>query len=337
MTQPIASVIIPNWNGQQWLDKCLRSLLGQTLQPVEIIVVDNASTDGSADHVERAYPAVRLLRLPENRGFSVACNTGIRASSGAFVSLFNNDAWAEPSWLETMVKAMGDDAMIGAAACRTLDYHDPARLYSLGDGCLPNGDGFNIARGMRDRPDLPMPRWIFGPPGCTAFYRRAALDAVGLLDEDFFAFHEDVDLNWRLQLAGYRCLYVPEAVAYHVGYASARKASDRFAFMSGRNRWFVLLKNWPWSLWLRFAPQLVYRQAQWLWWALKGNHESWVRCRGTLSVLRFLPRELRKRRAVQRLRRVGAGELVAMLKAHETLRRQLKAVEDQGAKVERHG
>jgi len=337
MDRPIVSVVIPNLNGMQWLDKCLRSLLGQTLQPVEIIVVDNASTDGSPDHVERAYPAVRVLRLSDNLGFAAACNAGIRASCGAFVSLFNNDAWAAPSWLESLVKAMGDDPVIGAAACRTLDYHDPSRLYSLGDGCLPNGDAFNIARGMRDRRDLPMLPWVFGPPGCTALYRRAALDAVGLLDEDFFAFHEDVDLNWRLQLAGYKCLYVPEAVAYHAGYGTAQKASDRFAFMSGRNHWFVLLKNWPWRLWLRFAPQLARRQAQWFWWALKGDHECRVRCRGALSVLRFLPRELRKRRAIQRLRRVGPGELIAMLQAHDTLRRQLQALAQQETKTEKHG
>jgi len=331
--RPLASIIVPNWNGRPWLDKCLQSLLAQTARPVEVLLVDNASTDGSPEHVERTYPAVRVLRMPENLGFSVACNAGIRASAGEFVSLFNNDAWAEPSWVETLVKAMGDDPTIGGAACRTLDYHDPARIYSLGDGVLPNGDAFNIARGLRDRPELPMPRWVFGAPGCTSFYRRAALEAVGLLDEDFFAFHEDVDLNWRLQLAGYKCLYVPEAVAYHVGYATARQANDRFAFISGRNRWFVLLKNWPWGLWLRFAPQLAYGQARLLWWALKGNRECWMRCRGALSALAYLPRELRKRRGVQQQRRLRTAEMAALLLAHQRLWRQLQTLADQEKKA----
>ncbi|MBI5395339.1 MAG: glycosyltransferase family 2 protein [Verrucomicrobia bacterium] len=335
--KPIASVIIPNLNGRVWLDRCIQSLLAQTLQPVEIILVDQNSNDGSADYVAETFPQVRLIRQPQDRGFTGACNDGIEAAAGGFIALFNTDARAEPDWLEVLAKAMGKDETTGSAACKTLDYDDSARIYSLGDGFLPNGDAFNIARGMRDRPDLPMPRFVFGGSGCTVVYRRSALDHVGLLDEDFYTFHEDVDLNLRLQLAGYKCLYVPEAVAYHAGYATGRKTNDRLAFISGRNRWFVLLKNWPWRLWLRFAPQLARRQAQVAWWALKGSRTSRARCRGALSALRSLPRELRKRRAVQRLRRVGAGELVAMLQAHGTLRRQLQAIADQETKAEHHG
>ncbi len=324
--KPIASVIIPNWNGREWLDRCLRSLLAQTLQPVEILVVDNGSTDGSAEWVVEAFPAVRVLRQPENLGFARATNIGIQASGGEFIVFFNNDARAEPDWLERCVKAMGNDAAIASAACRTLDDHDPARIYSLGDGFLPNGDGMNIARGMRYRSDLPMPRWVFGPSGCTAVYRRAALEKVGLLDEDYVSFHEDVDLNWRLLLAGYKCLYVPEAVAYHVGYATGRKVNDRIAFLSGRNRLLVLFKNLPGSLWLRFAIPLALRQAQMLWWAVKGNAEMRVRCRGALASLRYLPREWRKRRAANRLRRLGAAEVAAFIQTHAVLQRQLNAL-----------
>lgn len=324
--KPIVSVVIPNLNGKHWLDRCIPSLLAQTLRPIEIIVVDNGSADGSADWLADTFAEVRVLRQTENLGFARATNLGIAASHGEFVVMFNNDARAEPDWLEKLVKAMGHDETIGSAACKTLDYDDSALIYSLGDGFLPNGDAFNIARGQRDRPDLPMPRFVFGGSGCTVIYRRSALDRVGLLDEDFFAFHEDVDLNLRLQLAGYRCLYVPEAVAYHVGFATGRKFKERNAFISGRNRWFVLLKNWPWSLWLRFAPQLIWRQAQWAWWGLKGDQESRARCRGSLDALRYLRRELRKRREVQRLRRVSARELAEFFKMHEALRRRLAAM-----------
>ncbi|MCX7826404.1 MAG: glycosyltransferase family 2 protein [Verrucomicrobiae bacterium] len=323
---PIVSVIIPNLNARHWLERCIGSLQAQTLQPIEIILVDQNSNDGSADYVAATFPQVRLIRQTEDRGFTGACNEGMKAARGGFIVLFNTDARAEPDWLETLVRAMGSDETIGSAACKTLDYNDESLIYSLGDGMLPNGDAFNIARGMRDRPDLPMLRWVFGGSGCTVIYRRSALDRVGLLDEDFYTFHEDVDLNLRLQLAGYKCLYVPEAVAYHVGFATGRKFKERNAFISGRNRWFVLLKNWPWSLWLRFAPRLFYRQAQIAWWALKGDAESRVRCRGALSALRFVRRELRKRRVVQRLRRVGAGELAMMLKEHETLLRRLRQI-----------
>ena len=321
--KPIASIIIPNWNGREWLDRCLRSLLAQTLQPVEIVVVDNGSTDGSVDWLRRAFPGVRVLAQPENLGFARATNLGIRASGGEFVVFFNNDAWAEPDWLERCVTAMRGDRDIASVACRTLVYYHPDRIFSLGDGFLPNGDGVNIARGMRYRPDLPMPRWVFGPSGCTAVYRRAALEEVGLPDEDYVSYHEDVDLNWRLLRAGYKCLYVPEAVAYHVGYATGRKMNDAVAFMSGRNRLLVLFKNLPWTLWLRFAVPLALRQAQMLWWAIKGNAEMWVRCRGALASLRHLPREWRKRLAAGPLRRIGVAEVTALIRMHERLQRQL--------------
>ena len=329
--KPIASVIIANWNGREWLDRCLRSLLAQTLQPIEIIMVDCSSTDGSAEWVAEAFPTVRVLRQPENPGFARTTNIGIQASGGEFIVFFNTDARAEPDWLDRCVKAMGDDAVIASVACRTLDYHDPARIYSLGDGFLPNGDAFNIARGMRYRPELPMPRWVFGPSGCTAVYRRAALEKVGLLDEEFVTYYEDVDLNWRLLLAGYKCHYASEAVAYHVGNATGQKLRESSAFLSGRNRSLVLFKNLPWSLWLRFAVPLALRQARMLWWAIKGNAEMRVRCRGALAALRYLPREWRKRRAACRLRRLGAAEVAAMLCAHERLRRQLAAIAERDA------
>lgn len=326
---PIVSVVIPNMNAKQWLDRCLQSLLAQTLQPTEIILVDQNSNDGSANYVATAYPQVRLLRQTEDRGFTGACNEGMKAARGEFLVLFNTDARAEADWLEVLVKAMGDDASIGSAACKTLDYHNSALIYSLGDGVLSNGDTYNIARNMKDRPELPMPCWVFGPSGCTAIYRRAALDKVGLLDEDYYTYHEDVDIAWRLQLAGFKCLYVPKAVAYHVGDATGRKFRERTAFISGRNRWFVLFKNLPLGLWLRYAPQMAVRQAKTAWWAIKGDEESRVRCRGALSALAFLGREWRKRREVQRSRKLSTAEVAAMVRTHEELRRQLEAMAKQ--------
>jgi GT2 family glycosyltransferase len=327
---PIVSIVVTNWNGRAWLERCLRSLSEQTLKPIEIILVDNASTDDSVEFVEKTFPAVRIVRLPENRGHAGPVNDGFRAASrqSRFLAKFDNDARAEPDWLEKLVQALGDDETIGSAACKTLDYHDSARIYSLGDGFMPSGDAFNIARGMRDRPDLPAPRWVFGPSGCTAIYRRSALDCVGLLDDDFWAYHEDIDLDFRLQLAGYKCLYVPQAVAYHVGSATGRKFGERAAFVSGRNRWFVLYKNLPLSLWLRFAWPLARRQAQLAWWALKGDAESQVRCRGAANSVLFLGRELRKRREIQRSRRIGARDVAAMCWEYERLRDQLKAIAD---------
>jgi GT2 family glycosyltransferase len=325
--EPIVSIVVTNYNGRALLERCLRSLLAQTLQPIEIILVDNASTDGSVEFVEKEFPQVRVLRLPENRGHAGPVNEGFRIARGSrFWVKFDNDARAEPDWLEKLANAVGDDPGIGSAASRTLDYHDETRIYSLGDGFLPSGDAFNIARGMRYRDDLPMPRWVFGASGCAAFYRRSALERVGLLDEDFWAYHEDIDLDFRLQLAGCKCLYVPEAVAYHVGGATGRKFNERVTFISGRNRWFVLFKNLPLGLWLRFAWPIARRAAQLAWWAVKGNVESRARCRGALASLSCLGREWRKRRVIQRQRRASAGEIAALLQAHARLQEQLRTL-----------
>lgn len=332
--KPIVSVVIPNLNARNWLERCIRSLQAQTLQPTEIILVDQNSNDGSADYVATAFPGVRLIRQPDDRGFTGACNEGMRSAQGDFIALFNTDARAEPDWLEVLVKAMGDDETIGSAACLTLDYHNSKLIYSLGDGFLPDGAAFNIGHGMAWRPDLPMPRHVFGGSGCTVIYRRSALNRVGLLDEDFYTFHEDVDLAWRLQLAGFKCLYVPQAVAYHVGNATGRKFKERSAFISGRNRWFVLFKNLPLGLWIRFAPQMALRQARVVWWAIKGDEESRVRCRGALNSLAFLCREWSKRRQVQRSRRLSTTEVAAMLRAHEQLRQQLETIAKQETSAE---
>ena len=326
---PIVSIVVTNWNGRGWLDRCLGSLRAQTLQPIEIILVDNASTDGSVEFVEKEFPEVKIVRLPENRGHAGPVNDGFRAAhpNSMFLAKFDNDARAEPDWLEKLVKAMEHDETIGSAACLTLDYHNSELIYSMGDGFLSSGDCFNIGRGMRYRPDLPSARWVFGPSGCTAIYRRSALDRVGMLDEDFWAYHEDVDLDFRLQLAGYKSLYVPEAVAYHVGSVTGKKFGEHTLLVGGRNRWFVLYKNLPAALWLRFAYRLARRQAQLAWWGVKGNRECWVRCRGIIESFKFLPRELRKRRVIQRHRKLATHELANRFREWEQLQRELLEIE----------
>jgi GT2 family glycosyltransferase len=338
MEGPIVSIVVTNWNGRAWLERCMRSLSEQTLKPIEIILVDNGSTDGSVEFVEQAFPHVRIVRLPENRGHAGPVNDGFRAANpqSPFLAKFDNDARAELDWLEKLVKAMGDDESIGSAACLTLDYDDSTLIYSMGDGFVPCGDCFNIGRGMRYRPDLPSARWVFGPSGCTAIYRRSALDRVGLLDEDFWAYHEDVDLDFRLQLAGSKSLYVPEAIAYHAGSVTGKTFGERMLLTSGRNRWFVLYKNLPAALWLRFGCRLARRQAQVAWWAIKGDAESRVRCRGALSSLRYLGRELRKRRAIMRQRRASAAELAQMFHGWERLQRQLRDIAEQETGTEKH-
>jgi GT2 family glycosyltransferase len=241
----LVTTVVVNWSGRAYLDKCLASLLAQTVQSQEIILVDNGSTDGSADYVEANYPAVRVIRLPRNVGFAAANNVAIRQSAGAYVALLNNDASAEPGWLAVMVKAAESDPHIGMVACKILFADAPDVINSTGLALDWAGFCWDWRGGQPDDPTETQIEERFGPTGGAALYRRAMLDDVGLFDEDFFAYAEDADLAWRAQRGGWRCVYVPAARVYHAVSATAGAGSPFKNFMLGRSKVWLFAKNIP--------------------------------------------------------------------------------------------
>lgn len=312
-TQPLVSIIIPNWNGARHLPTCLEALRRQTYHSVEIIVADNASTDGSQDLIRQAYPEVHLIVLPENRGFTGACNAGLRAARGDILILLNNDTEADPNWLAALVDAFECHPEVGLIASKMLLFDQRDVFHTAGDFYRVDGLPGNRGVWQADIGQYEREEYVFSACGGAAAYRRALLDEIGLLDEDFFYSCEDVDLAWRAQLAGWRCLYVPQAVVYHR--LAATGGGVTASFYDGRNFIYVIVKNYPSSLLRRYWPQIVKAQLRLALESLRAwrGAAARARLRGQIAGLLALPRLLRKRCEVQRLRRVSDEYLLSVL------------------------
>lgn len=301
---PLVSVVIPNWNGAAHLPTCLDSLRRQTYPRVEVIVADNASQDGSQALIRERYPEVRLVALPENRGFTGACNAGMQAAQGEIIILLNNDTEAAPDWIEQVVAAFERHPQAGMVASKMLLFDRRDTLHTAGDFYRVDGRAGNRGVWQKDGPPYDREEYVFSACGGSAAYRRAMLDEIGLLDNDFFFSMEDVDLAWRAQLAGWRCVYAPRAVVYHR--LAATGGGVTASFYDGRNTLWVIAKNYPAPLLYKYWPHIMRAQAQLAWEALKAwrGAAARARLRGMLAGLLTLPKALRKRQAVQRMRRV---------------------------------
>lgn len=312
-SSPVVSVVIPNWNGAHHLAICLDALRAQTYPQIEIIVADNASTDESRTLLAERYPEVRVIALPENRGFTGACNAGMRAANGSIVVLLNNDTEAEPSWLSEVVAALDRHPDAGMVASKMLLFDDRTRFHTAGD--LYRVDGRLVNRGVweQDTGQYDCEEYVFSACGGSAAYRRAMLDDIGLLDEDFFFSAEDMDLAWRAQLAGYRCIYAPRAVVYHR--LAATGGGVTASYHDGRNMIWILVKNYPAALWRKHWRKIVRAQVALAWEALRAwrGAAARARLRGMAAGVLGLPKMLRKRRAIQRGRRVPIAYLESIL------------------------
>lgn len=311
--RPLVSVVIPNWNGEEYLPCCLNSLHRQTYPRSEVIVADNGSTDGSLALLARDYPEVRVVALGENRGYAGGVNAGFRVASGAVLVAFNNDAEADPQWIEELVAALDRHPEAGMATSRVRLFDRRDHLHTAGDFYGLDGIPGNRGVWQRDGPAYDEETWVFGAAGVAAAYRRSTLDEIGLLDESFGSYLEDVDLSWRAQLAGYRCIYAPHAIVYHM--VSATGGGPVASFFVGRNTVFVILKNYPSSLLRRYWPAVLRAQLCISIEALRAwrGEAARARLRGQLAVLRHLPRVFRQRRNVQRTRRVTDAYLLSIL------------------------
>jgi len=310
---PLTSVIIPNWNGAHHLPTCLESLRRQTYPHFEVIVADNGSTDGSLDLLARDYPWVRVLPLGENRGFAGACNAGMRIAQGEFIVLLNNDTEADPRWLEEVVAAFERHPEAGIVASKMLLFDRRDTFHTAGDFYRLDGIPGNRGVWQRDEGQYDREEYVFSACGGSAAYRRVMLEQVGLLDEDFFYSCEDVDLAWRAQLAGWRCVYAPRAVVYHK--LSATGGGTTASFYDGRNFIYLLVKDYPGDLWRVHWRAILRAQLRVTWEALRAwrGAAARARLRGQLAGLLGIPKMLRKRRAVQRSRTVDRAYLESIL------------------------
>jgi GT2 family glycosyltransferase len=316
----LTSVIVVNWNRKELLRACLESLRTQAGVAFETIVVDIGSTDGSPE-VAREFGAV-VIRNETNRGFCAANNQGIAAARGEFVALLNNDAEAAPGWLAALCTACSRGPEVGMAASKVLVWEDPRRIDKVGHLIFPDGQNRGRGAGALDRGQFDREEEVLWPDGCAAMYRKSMLDRIGGFDEDFFAYGDDAELGLRARIAGWKCVYAPEAVVRHHRGSTLGKGSARRLELIERNRVLLALKLFPWSLlWLNplyFAMRVAAGAAI----AGRGTGDTahfpgvagkWSMARalvrGDLQALRLAPRMLRKRAEVERIRKLSPAEV----------------------------
>jgi len=311
---PLISVVIPNWNGAHHLVACLDSLRGQTYPNFEVVLVDNGSTDESVSLVHAQYSDVRLLLLPHNRGFASAVNAGIRTAGGEIVALLNNDTEVDSRWLSALQSALQRHPQAGMAASKIMLFDRRDTFHSAGDGY--GLDGIPINRGVwqHDSGQFDQEEMIFGACGGAAAYRRSMFAEIGLFDESLGSYCEDVDLNWRAQLAGWQCVYVPDAVVYHK--VSATGGGPIASYYVGRNVLWVLARDYPTALWRRHWGKILRRQTQ----IARDAVCSWrgaaarARLRGQIAGLwGLLPIWWQVRPTIQRTCRVSEAYLQSLL------------------------
>jgi GT2 family glycosyltransferase len=322
--------VIPNWNGQRFLDLCLTSLRNQSFQDFETMLVDNGSTDDSKGFTARNFPEVTVMPLKDNLGFSAAVNAGIRASGAEYVALLNNDTEADSRWLEALVRAADSHPETSLFASKLVDLHDRRLLDGAGDALRRSGLPYRRGHRELDRRQFEREEFVFGACAAAALYRRSLFDDIGPFDEDFFAYCEDGDISFRAHLAGHRCLYVPEAVVYHFGSASTGGKRSPIATRLGtQNGVNLLLKNLPASLVWRLLPSLVAGQLSRIFVVALSPGGLRAYLEGLAGALRLLPNMLKKRKAIQEGRRVSDAHVRRLLRessrqAAESRRRRIR-------------
>ncbi len=336
----LVSVIIVNWNRCDLLRSCLCSLSRQSFRDFEVILVDNGSTDGSREMAKSflansRYEA-RLIVNSQNRGFCAANNQGIAAARGEFVALLNNDAEADPNWIAALAGVFQGRPDVGMAASKIVVYEDPRRIDKAGHVIYPDGQNRGRGTGALDLGQFDALEEALWPDGCAAMYRRRMLDQIGGFDEDFFAYGDDAELGLRARIAGWKCLYVPDAVVRHHRGSTFGLGSARRLMLIERNRVLLAAKLFPWSLlWLNgwyYGLRLLagIRAAQ------RGNgdvsHFPGITGKlrliaalaaGDLHAVLLLPRILRKRAEIGRIRKLSPGEVRRLVLAHRAPLRDL--------------
>jgi GT2 family glycosyltransferase len=309
----LISVIVVNWNGKSLLADCLASLRSQTFHDFEVIVVDNGSSDGSGELVKSEFPEFRLVQLDENLGFAGGNNAGIRLARGEWIALINNDAVAHPDWLECFYRAVGGDNDVGLAASRVV--LTSGLLDSAGDGMTVAGVSYKRGHGSTPVGVFLKPSEVFGASGCGVLLRRSMLDQIGLLDEDFFCIYEDSDLNFRARLAGFKCVYVPEAVIIHRLHGTLGRLSKTYVFYGQRNMEYLYFKNMPGRLFWRHLPvHLLSNLLGFGYFILRGRPLQFLQAK--VAFIRDVRRVLEKRRNVQNLRKVDDQAIESILDRH---------------------
>jgi GT2 family glycosyltransferase len=319
---PRVAVIVVNYNAGKYLARCLDALAKQTYGNTRTIVVDNASTDGSADEVAGKFPGVQVVKMPRNVGFAAGNNAGIMAAEDCdWIALINPDAFAEPDWVSELVAGAQRHSAESFFGSRMLQANAPDRLDGTGDVYHVSGVAWRRDHGCLVAEEASREGEIFGPCAAAAMYPRAALLEIGGFDESYFCYYEDVDLAFRLRLKGYRCWYLPRAVVHHVGSAITGHESPFTTYHVHRNLVWTYIKNMPGILFWVYLPQHLLVSG---WLALKAafrGHAATV-LKAKWHAARRLAACVRERRLVQATRTASIADVLqSMARGYRALRR----------------
>jgi GT2 family glycosyltransferase len=327
----LASVIVVNWNGGRFLEECLASIFAQTWLALEVILVDNGSVDGSArTAADRWGERLKVIHNTRNEGYARGNNIGLAAATGEWVVLLNNDAVLAPDAIEALMRFAEGRSEVGMLACRVVVYDHPNIIDSVGLVIYP--DGICRSRGWeeKDLGQYDKAEEVLCPCGSASAWRRAMLDDIGGFDESYFAYLEDLDLGMRGQLAGWKCWYVPDAVARHAKSTTSGNYSTFKAYHVERNRIYNAVKLLPRFI-LFVSPlftlnrYLLQFYAAWTHRGISGSfvkEYTWagllvVMIRAYSAALLRLPEMIVKRRKISRARRLSVAEWYRLISRHK--------------------
>lgn len=310
-SKPKVTIVIPHWNGEGILRRCLLSLRRTRYSDYRVLVVNNGSTDGSISMVRREHPEVHMVESPVNLGFAAGCNLGIRASDSPYIVLLNNDTEVTAGWLNPLVNLADSDPVVGAVQAKMRSFQNRDRFdYCGAAGGEMDIFGYPFAMGRifetieTDTGQYDRVKAVFWASGAATLLRRAALVKTGLLDDYFFAHMEEIDLDWRLQLAGYCVMTAPEAVVYHQTGATLGEERLQKMVLNHRNSILMVLKNYSpetllWLMPMRLLLEMITMAAS----VARGQ---WKRAAavglGIWGVIRSLRHVVRKRKEVTGMR-----------------------------------
>jgi len=294
---PLISIIIVNYNGLHFLEPCLSSILNQTFKKFEIVFVENGSSDDSAGFVREHYPSVKIVKTGKNLGFAGGINAGIRIAQGEFILTLNNDTIVDPHFLEELQKPFLQDPRMGM--CGSKMVLPDGRINSTALCISRSGAAWDRGMGEPDHGQYDVAEEIFGPSAGAALYRRPMLDEIGLFDEDFFLFFEDVDLAFRARLAGWKCMYVPTARVVHIRGGTANPGSDSAVYYGNRNTIWYVVKNFPTRIFALSLPWILGRNCAVItYYFLSGKFLTIIRAK--IDAIKGFPLMIGKRRCINK-------------------------------------
>lgn len=305
-------VVIPNWNGADMLKRCLDSLMLQT-QKHKIIVVDNGSVDDSIEIIKK-YKNIIVIKNSKNMGFTGGVNPGIDyaiKNKGDAVVLFNNDAVADKNWLKNLAETMTKNSKVGIVTSKILR-DDKKHLDSTGDFYSVYGIPFPRGRNLVDKGQFDNDVEVFGASGGASMYKVSMLKEIGIFDQRFFAYYEDVDISFRAQLAGWKVIYEPSAIVYHEVSSTSSKLGDFSRYHSIKNFLILYTKDMPAKLYIKYFPKFFYQYLRSLARSII-DLKLHVFIKANIVFLFYLPSILIDRRKIQKTRKISINKLEEML------------------------